>query len=1235
MSKPDLKGSSDSQRIRAVFRLLEPWRSGDRPSQHFQSVSLSNEYSEEADTNTPVGCHDTALAAFAQLGALRLHADRAMVTLFTQDHEFVLAESSKSLSLQSDRTLDSNDALWIGTASYPRSQGLSVVVLPEWLQAKVPRQANTQYDHYHTNGITSHWFVIDDLREHPQYQSILPKFAPKIRFLCAVPITSPRGYVVGAYTVMSSKPRYGCSEEEMVFLEDMAETVANHLESRRATFQKQQADRLIKGLGVFSQGGSSLREWWLEKYDDEKQRSRRQERHESSAGLTRDQQADEEFGETTKQSPTSPIQDKEHDPTVDDQTASGREDTQGALEHTQKTDFATDHFHHDAASNDDSNQDKSADHSTQEKGFDLRSATAGVFSRASNLLRESMNVDGVVFLEAGFTRTKSKNMVARPNESIHSDSATQTSSTSASSEISDPDGVTDAIMREVSTPSQDSSQSKQRRKRRQMQDKKHTSSCEPLGYSTRTGSSTRNFAVPQRYLSFPQSRMEKLLELYPHGKLFNFADDGTTDTSSGYEGGVPDMPAKIYSDGTQASGRKGSKRVLEAQMLSRLCDDARTIALVPVWDPHRDKWRAGALVWSTTPGRHFTDDEDLNYLTSFANNITSSLLQLDMLASDQAKATFISMMSHELRSPLHGVLAGAEYLLETELNQVQREMADTVKLAGSALLDTINAILDFTKINAFSKTAKSQPRATLSRDHSGDDRDLGSSNADLAVLTENVVNTIVAGQQYRARSRAKYTNTTPQTSQLTQVPPDIPVQVILSVIHRSNWHTDIDSGAWVRILTNLVGNALKYTSEGYVHVKLEPREKSVTLAIQDTGSGISEEYQKHHMYTAFKQENPLTSGTGLGLFMVKHLVTDMGGNIVFESRTDATHGTKVLITVPVGWRADQTSENLNPVLTASTPSGSHLTVAMLRAPRSRRGSRNQEIRTVRDEMIRASVRNTCQNGLGLAFQVVERVEDVEKSDICVMTQSDYMSWRANSDKQRSKSDNLSRILVLTERFSTDYRQHDPLHDGFVFVPVDPPFGPGKISRALTEVLSADGHRKNRKQKPQTYNSGKGDSTMTDDIVLQGPQERRSLTQSTIQPFGNMKTNSKKILLVEDNDLNMRILVAWSQKLNQDFEQASNGLEAVHAYSANPSTFGLVLMDISMPVMDGFAATREIRIFETRNKLRRCKIVALTGVASEDARNDAEAAGIDEFFVKPASLARMKQLIKSMNEEVRH
>lgn len=604
-----------------------------------------------------------------------------------------------------------------------------------------------------------------------------------------------------------------------------------------------------------------------------------------------------------------------------------------------------------------------------------------------------------------------------------------------------------------------------------------------------------------------------------------------------------------------------------------------------------------------------------------------------MLASDQAKATFISMVSHELRSPLHGVLAGAEYLLETELDQLQREMANTVKLAGSALLDTINAILDFTKINSYSKDDQSQPKATLQRSHSGDDRDEELANADLAVLTENVVNTIVAGQQYRAKSKANSSTGMPQTPQLTQEPPDNSVQVILSIIHRSNWHTNIHSGAWVRILTNLVGNALKYTSEGYVHVKLESTEKSVTLAIQDTGSGISEEYQKHHMYTAFKQENPLTSGTGLGLFMVKQLVTDMGGNIIFESKTDAGHGTKVLITVPVDWSTVQPSEDTKTALTTSSPSKSSLTIAMLRPSPLRRASRDENTRTTRDEMIRSSVRYTCQHGLGLAFQAVERVEDVEESDVCIMTQSDFKAWREISDERGSNSaGNLTRILVLTEQFSRDYQQHDPVYDGFVCVSVDPPFGPGKLACALTEVASADSNREQKKQqqKPRRFDSGGSDTTMTDDVSAPVQQERKGSIRSPTQSFSNMNMGGKKLLLVEDNELNMKILVAWSRKLGQAFEQAGNGLEAVHAYMAHPSAFGLVLMDISMPVMDGFTATREIRNFEARNKLSRCKIVALTGVATEDARNDAAIAGIDEFFVKPASLARMKQLINAMN-----
>ncbi|PNS19855.1 Hybrid signal transduction protein dokA [Sphaceloma murrayae] len=1238
-STPNRSGS-ESQRAREVFRLLEPWQTTAKANRLFQPISLAR--GQHTEPPTPVGCHDTALAAFAQLGALRLDADRSTITLFGKEHEFLLAESTRTLSLQSDRIHGGADGLWIGTGSYEKDQGLSNIVLPTWIASAGRRVPVASTDHYHTAGLSPHWLIISDLRQHPDYANLFPRFSAGIRFLCTVPLTNQKGLIIGAYTVMSHVPRYGVSEDQMVFLEDMAETVSNHLESRKSILKKQNADRLIKGLGVFSQGGYSLREWWLEKLDAEQQRSRRQEQHNpAEEHQTRDQQADEDLGESYRHPRRMSGERGQHKTCglgLDPDAPPGAAGRRTSPDATQTRDFASSR-ETEQVSEPDAAADTPGGTSGSHGNFDLKNATADVFSRASNLIRESMSIDGVLFLDAGFSQGKTQKTSRSRTGSVFSGSHLGTISGSSNTSESE-------MLTEGSVTNRDSSRERSpvasvKARRRRAQRKASTARCEALGYSSRTGSSVRNFSVPQKYLSFSQKRMEKLLELYPNGKVFNFSDDGTVDTSSGQEGSAPKILPESISFERKVNGSQAQDIGKEAELLSRLCDDARSIAFVPVWDPHREKWRAGALIWSSTPGKHFTSDEDLGYLSSFAHNISGNLLKLDMLAADQAKATFISMISHELRSPLHGVLAGAEYLLDTELAPMQREMATTVKLAGGALLDTINAILDFTKINSFAKTDDNAKGTSVLHEHNSDDADdYDSPFTDISMLTENVVNTIVAGQQYRANVKAQQREATGRSPTLVRTPQPVEqsVQVILNINHRANWNASVSAGSWVRILTNLVGNALKYTSTGYVHVKLHASEDTLTLAIQDTGTGISAEYMKHHMYTAFKQENPLASGTGLGLYIVKQLVSELSGTISMESKTEGARGTKVLVSVPVGFDgkfAAQHSRLSPPFLTSSN---SPLSVAMLNpATMVRHRLRNGYTRSTRDEMLRSSVKHICEQWLRLPFQAVENIEAARSSDVCIMTQTDYQIW--SSDTEGSSSDPAHghpRILVLSERFGQDEQNAYSSNENVVFV--DPPFGPSKLSRALTEIATLVGSRRQR----QSMRSRPGfcDTVSSSSMFLPSspPSTDGSATcNGSVTPVDDRSESppdrkQRKLLLVEDNDLNMKILVAWSRKLKQPYVQATNGLEAVQAYNLEPTSFGLVLMDISMPVMDGFTATKEIRILERKLKVPRCRIVALTGVASEDARNDAEKAGIDEFFVKPASLGRMKGLIKQMLED---
>jgi CheY-like chemotaxis protein len=120
----------------------------------------------------------------------------------------------------------------------------------------------------------------------------------------------------------------------------------------------------------------------------------------------------------------------------------------------------------------------------------------------------------------------------------------------------------------------------------------------------------------------------------------------------------------------------------------------------------------------------------------------------------------------------------------------------------------------------------------------------------------------------------------------------------------------------------------------------------------------------------------------------------------------------------------------------------------------------------------------------------------------------------------------------------------------------------------------------------------------------------------------------EFLLVDDNFINLKILSSYMKKLKQPYQTASDGLEAVTAYEADPGRFSCILMDISMPVMDGFEATRRIRAFESQQGLRPALILALTGLASEEAQREATVSGLDLFLTKPVRLKELGPILRA-------
>lgn len=300
---------------------------------------------------------------------------------------------------------------------------------------------------------------------------------------------------------------------------------------------------------------------------------------------------------------------------------------------------STDHIRHSSVAFD-MPPEEATDVSKELQEALLTKDLKAVFSRASNLIREAGSVDGVLFLDASISSfggaSKNDVMGQKAPGNFHVDDAATTSDDDALRKASDTDGST-----------------------KHPDDTKPTESCcSILGFSTRKRSSLKGHVPPSEHHVFPERVLRTLLKRYPHGKVFNFEDDGSfssSDTDNAYIGG--DAGPKRHPRSETNERRRKVTREAEAAALLTALPGARSIFFYPLWDVSRERWYSGSLVWTTSSTRTLCPVEDLTYLAAFGNSVMAEVARLSALVITQMKTDFISSISHELRSPLHGVLA--------------------------------------------------------------------------------------------------------------------------------------------------------------------------------------------------------------------------------------------------------------------------------------------------------------------------------------------------------------------------------------------------------------------------------------------------------------------------------------------------------------------------------------------------------------------------------------------------
>jgi signal transduction histidine kinase len=469
--------------------------------------------------------------------------------------------------------------------------------------------------------------------------------------------------------------------------------------------------------------------------------------------------------------------------------------------------------------------------------------------------------------------------------------------------------------------------------------------CKQLGFCTSQASGTDSSTIPDDSMGqLPKRTLERLLRRYPSGQIFNFDAGGDLESSDSSDGEERQTEAEEasanqqrasvgfgLSSGSTTDDRAKQRRLREGALIQQAFPQARSVAFIPVWDTKRDRWLAGGFVYTRVPTRVLTVEGDMSFLRAFANLAATELLNQEVRQADKAKSDALGSLSHELRTPLHGILLGTELLNDTDLDVLQGNLTHTIETCCATLMDTIDHLLDYSKVNDL---------AMKRRKEAGGSYDTTSSNMSvqpgrkqlftevrLDALVEDVADGMYAGHTFKRFPHAprdptrnsdtviRRTNSIPLSEiDSTMYGPwqadsdSGRVGVHLSIDPACDWMFRIEAGAVRRIIMNLLGNALKYTARGSVTVSLtqsesssagkrRKNERNVRLVVKDTGKGISDDFLQHELFRPFSQEDDLAPGTGLGLSLVKTIVDGLGGRISVKSAVGV--GSTFAVTLPL------------------------------------------------------------------------------------------------------------------------------------------------------------------------------------------------------------------------------------------------------------------------------------------------------------------------------------------------
>ncbi|SOE16743.1 signal transduction histidine kinase [Hoeflea halophila] len=553
---------------------------------------------------------------------------------------------------------------------------------------------------------------------------------------------------------------------------------------------------------------------------------------------------------------------------------------------------------------------------------------------------------------------------------------------------------------------------------------------------------------------------------------------------------------------------------------------------------------------------------------------------------DKAKSEFLATMSHEIRTPMNGVLGMAELLTRTELDTRQRTFTDVILKSGNALLEIINDILDFSKIDAGQLTLSPKP-------------------FNLVDTTEDVA-TLMSSRVVEK-----------DIELVVRIAPGLPDKLIG------------DAGRIRQILTNLVGNAVKFTEHGHVMVDINWRKVdsvnaadrlAISVAVRDTGIGIPADKQEA-IFEKFSQVDGSSTrkheGTGLGLAIATRLVEMMGGKIVLDSQVGVGSTFSFTIEMDVDGQGSSTNEAPSELL----PGRRVLVV-----------DDNAINRMILTEQIRDwGFDCVAVEGGEIGLDLLRHAKSHLGIGIDLVVLDFQMPGMSGAEvAQAIRSDPLiadTPILVLSSVDQSD--QLAALNHLEIFAQLTKPVRTAQLRKTVEAALRQPGIAPRRSDAVAAASPGQASAPAAESTLVQpadtAPASAEPWSAPTASKPATAVRSEPLVLVAEDNAINQIVFQQTLDGLGLIHDLALNGREAVRMWEElRPS---LVLMDVSMPEMNGLEATAAIREIEARDGLAPTPIIAVTAHSLKGDEDRCLAAGMDDYLSKPISPEKLGAMIE--------